>query len=199
MTHAAPDTPELGVPDTSKWWIPALLGVLSIIAGFLALIWPGATLLIIGITFGWLLLFVGIGDLVAAFSPGASTGRRVASGILGVLTLLAGIMLLFRPGASVLTAAWERGFWFMLTGVMQLVQGVTHHESRMWNLVFGVIGIVAGAVILGSPQIGLQTLVLIAGISFVMRGMVALTLAFTLRSLGKHGGGPSTTGKAVTA
>lgn len=199
MSAQTSNVPETGASSTEKWWVLALLGALSIVTGFLALAWPGPTLLLIGIWFGLLLLLVGAGDLAVAFSAEASTGRRIAAGILGVITIFAGTVLLFRPGASVMTAAWVLGFWFVVTGILQVVQGLTHAESRLWNLLFGVIGVAAGAIILGSPRIGLQTLVLIAGIGFIVRGTVALTLGFALRGAGKRGGSSTTTTTAVTA
>jgi len=158
MSAQMSSVPDSGAPPTDKWWLLAILGLLSIATGFLALLWPGPTLLLIGIWFGVLLIMVGAGDLATAFAPGSSTPRRLVAAILGVITIFAGTMLLFRPGASVLTAAWVLGFWFVVTGILQLVQGLSHHESRLWNLLFGLIGIAAGAIILGSPRIGLQTL-----------------------------------------
>jgi len=198
MSAQMSSVPDSGAPPTDKWWLLAILGLLSIATGFLALLWPGPTLLLIGIWFGVLLIMVGAGDLATAFAPGSSTPRRLVAAILGVITIFAGTLLLFRPGASVLTAAWVLGFWFVVTGILQLVQGLSHHESRLWNLLFGLIGIAAGAIILGSPRIGLQTLVLIAGLGFVMRGTVALTLAFSFRGIDrKHQ--TTTTGTAVPA
>lgn len=199
MSAQTSNVPETGAPATEKWWLLALLGALSILTGFLALAWPGPTLLLIGIWFGLLLVIVGAGDLAVAFSADASTGRRIAAGILGVITIFAGTVLLFRPGASVITAAWVLGFWFAVSGILQFVQGLTNAEARLWNLLFGVIGTAAGVIILGSPRIGLQTLVLIAGLGFVVRGTVALTLGFSLRSAGKRGGSSTTTTSAVTA
>lgn len=198
MSAQMSNVPESGAAVTTRWWVLALLGGLSILTGFLALAWPGPTLLLIGIWFGLLLLLVGAGDLAVAFSPSASTGRRIAAGILGVITIFAGTVLLFRPGASVLTAAWVLGFWFVVTGVLQFVQGITQAEARITNLLFGVIGTAAGAIILASPRIGLQTLILIAGLGFVVRGVVALTFAFALRGASNGHGQPTTT-TTVTA
>ena len=36
----------------SKWWVPALIGVLSIAVGILALAYEGITLLALGLIFG---------------------------------------------------------------------------------------------------------------------------------------------------
>jgi uncharacterized membrane protein HdeD (DUF308 family) len=49
-------------------WLYILLGVVSIIAGIIALVWPGETFLVLAAIVGWLLLFYGIIDIVFAFS-----------------------------------------------------------------------------------------------------------------------------------
>ena len=49
-------------------WPYILLGIVSILAGVIALIWPGETFLVLAAIVGWLLLFYGIIDIVFAFS-----------------------------------------------------------------------------------------------------------------------------------
>lgn len=180
----APGPEAFGATPISKWWVPVLVGVLSIIAGILALAWPGATLLLVGVTFGILLLFAGAGNLVSAFGgEDSSVFLSVIEAILGVLTLLAGLILLVRPGASVLTAAWVLGFWFVVSGVMQLARGFAVEESRWFDIIFGLIGVAAGVIILAEPRIGLGTLVWIAGFGFIFRGCMAIALGFAARKL----------------
>lgn len=45
--------------DPGKWWVVALLGALSIVAGILALAYPDITLLILGLIVGINLVFIG--------------------------------------------------------------------------------------------------------------------------------------------
>jgi uncharacterized membrane protein HdeD (DUF308 family) len=49
-------------------WLYILLGIVSIIAGIIALVWPGETFLVLAAIVGWLLLFYGVIDIVFAFS-----------------------------------------------------------------------------------------------------------------------------------
>jgi uncharacterized membrane protein HdeD (DUF308 family) len=49
-------------------WLYILIGVVSIIAGLIALVWPGQTFLVLSALAGWLLLFYGVIDIVFAFS-----------------------------------------------------------------------------------------------------------------------------------
>ncbi|MBJ7471303.1 MAG: DUF308 domain-containing protein [Solirubrobacteraceae bacterium] len=171
----------------ARWWIPVLVGVVGIIVGILALAWPGPTLLAVGLLFGIYLLFAGFGDLFAAFNGQSSSSAfvRVLFGILGVVTIGAGFILLIRPAASVLVAAFVLGFWFLMAGSVQLVTGFAVREHRAWNLIFGVIGIVAGIAIVAQPGIGVITLVYIVSFTLIMRGVVSLTLGFAMRSAEK--------------
>ena len=81
---------ELAVASVAPaWkWLYILIGVVSIIAGVIALIWPGQTFLVLAAIVGWLLLFYGIIDIIFARheaprrSPG---GCRLISGIIMVL------------------------------------------------------------------------------------------------------------------
>jgi uncharacterized membrane protein HdeD (DUF308 family) len=69
-------------------WLYIVIGIVSIIAGVVALVWPGQTFLVLSAIAGWLLLFYGIIDIVFAFST-----REVER--LWWLQLISGIIMLF--------------------------------------------------------------------------------------------------------
>ena len=179
-----------------RWWVPVLVGVLAVIAGIVSLVWPGPTLLLIGICFGIYLIFAGVGGLITAFAvEGLSTFLRIVEVVLGLLTLLAGMILVVRPGASVAVVAFVLGFWFLLSGSLQFARGVGIADGRWFNIGFGLLGIVAGIVVLAQPGIGVATLVLIVGIAFILNGLIAVALGFSLRGIQRRGD----SAEAVTA
>jgi uncharacterized membrane protein HdeD (DUF308 family) len=47
------------ITDPGKWWLVALLGVLEIVAGVLALAYPDITLLVLGLIVGINLVLIG--------------------------------------------------------------------------------------------------------------------------------------------
>ena len=55
-------------------WLPAVVGVLSILVGIAALVWPGPTLLVVGVLFGAQLLVWGIWRLMAGVMGGEAAG-----------------------------------------------------------------------------------------------------------------------------
>jgi uncharacterized membrane protein HdeD (DUF308 family) len=83
-----------------EWrWLYLVGGALSILAGILAFVWPGRTLLVLAGILAWFLVFKGIVDVVGALS---AHGRPYwwLGLILGVLELLLGIWAAGYPGRS---------------------------------------------------------------------------------------------------
>jgi uncharacterized membrane protein HdeD (DUF308 family) len=73
----------------SKWWVQALIGVLSVAVGILALAHEGITLLALG-------MFA----LMAGFEPGAPPSDAVLRTVIGILAILAGLVLIVRPAPA---------------------------------------------------------------------------------------------------
>jgi uncharacterized membrane protein HdeD (DUF308 family) len=174
--------------DVGKyWWLPFVAGVLSVIIGVVALAWPGPTLLAVGFLFGIYLAVWGALTLFrGAGGHGVPVIGRILFAVLGILALVTGLVLMVRPGESVLTVVLVLGFWWVLTGVLQLAGAVASSEGRVWNIVWGLLGIVAGAIILAQPDIGLVTLVWIVGLGLIVQGVIEVGAAWELRGLRKE-------------
>lgn len=171
-------------PAGRFWWLPVVAGVLSVIVGIAALVFPGPTLLAVGILFGGYLAIWGVLLLVRALTDVAEpTLLRALQIFLGVLAVLAGVVLLVRPGASVATAVLALGFWWVTLGVLQLAAGIGVPEQRWSNLAWGALGVIAGAIILAQPGIGLVTLVVIVGVSLLLQGMLEIAAGFAWRKV----------------
>jgi uncharacterized membrane protein HdeD (DUF308 family) len=186
---AAPATPL--DPDASAgryWWLPLALGVVTMLAGLVALAYPGPTLLVVCLIVGVYLIIWGAMTLVRGVGDaGTGTLLRVVLVLVGALTVIAGLIVLVRPGESVLTIAWVVGVWWVFVGVMQLVGGIVEPADRIWNLALGALGIVAGAIILAQPAIGLITLVWIVAIVLLVQGAVEIAAGLKFRKLHKAG------------
>jgi uncharacterized membrane protein HdeD (DUF308 family) len=62
-----------------EWWMFAILGTVSIIAGVLAIVFPDITLLAVGLIFGIYLLMAGVFELVNTFVGDPSRARSARS------------------------------------------------------------------------------------------------------------------------
>jgi uncharacterized membrane protein HdeD (DUF308 family) len=100
-------------------WLWLVGGALSIIAGIVAFVWPGSTLLVLSVILAWFLVFKGIVDVVGAL---ASVGRPWwwVTLILGVLELLLGIWAAGYPGRSLFVFVNLVGIYAVFYGFTEL-------------------------------------------------------------------------------
>jgi len=105
-------------------WLYILIGIVSIIAGLIALIWPGQTFLVLSAIAGWLLLFYGIIDIVFAFSTRHLEGLWWMQLISGIIMVLLGFWAISPDNATVAT---YRGAVLLVVwiGVAALFRGIS--------------------------------------------------------------------------
>jgi uncharacterized membrane protein HdeD (DUF308 family) len=106
----------------SRWWILLLEGLLGVVIGVLTFFWPGVTALVLLYLIVFWAILTGIGELAAAFSLQRSLGLEWTLAIGGVLSILLGILLAFRPAAGLLTVVWLIGVYAIVAGVLLLVR-----------------------------------------------------------------------------
>jgi uncharacterized membrane protein HdeD (DUF308 family) len=169
---------------TRNWWLYLILGLVSIVAGILAIVYPDITLLALGIFVGVSLLFIGAMEVVEAIAGDPES--RALSAIVGVLSLLAGIVALRRPGESLLALIVVLGVYLIVTGVIRFVRSFSELEDRALIMLLSILDIISGIVILSWPGLGLVTLAILFAISLIARGTFAVVVAFRLRSAGRH-------------
>jgi uncharacterized membrane protein HdeD (DUF308 family) len=100
-------------------WLFIIGGALSIIAGIIAFVWPGRTLVVISVVLAWFLVFKGIVDIVSAFT---NHGRPYwwVTLILGILELLLGIWAAGYPGRSLFVFINLVGIYAIFYGFSEL-------------------------------------------------------------------------------
>ena len=155
-------------------------GVLAIVAGFIALFYPGVTVLALAILLGAFLLVQGVVQLMDASRLPAGSGRGwlIAYGALGVV---AGIICLFSPAAGVVALVVGLVLWFLVSGIDDLAQAAASIRHRGWNITLGVIGIVAAVVIVARPGVAVGTVALLAGLGLLLRGALLVGLGVQMR------------------
>lgn len=113
----------------------ALLGVLSIIVGLWAVRHVVLTLLALTVFLGIYWVISGVIEIFTALSH-REMPQRGWTVAMGVLSVLAGIIVLAYPGLSLLGLAIVLGVWLLIFGVMEMVaafrlRSVGHTAARM--------------------------------------------------------------------
>ncbi|KIU16476.1 hypothetical protein A7G45_28375 [Mycolicibacterium llatzerense] len=165
-------------------WKSALIsGLLAVALGAAVLAWPGITILVAAIAFGAYLLISGIGQVVFAFSLHISAGGRVLAFISGAASLVLAVLAFRHIGDAVLLLAIWIGIGFIFRGVATTVSAISDPTlpARGWNIFLGIISLIAGFVVLGSPIESIGTLALVTGIWLVVTGVAEVITAFGIR------------------
>jgi uncharacterized membrane protein HdeD (DUF308 family) len=100
------------------WVWTIVQGVVSVLAGVIALVWPGVTALALLFVVAFWAIMLGIGEIAGAFASRRSGsnawGWTLAAGILNVVF---GILLLIWPASGILTLVWLVGIFALVGGV----------------------------------------------------------------------------------
>ncbi len=173
------EVPQIG----RNGWLFVVLGLVCLVTGVLAMVWPGITLMTLGILLGIYLMISAILEIVDAIV--GEPGGRALSAILGIVSLIAGLICIRRPGESLLAIVIVAGVYLIAEGVIRVVRAFSNPGPRLWAVLLGVLDVGAGIVIMAWPDIGLVTLAIFFAVTMVVRGAFAIVIGFKLRSAAK--------------
>ena len=169
-----------------NWWMVALRGVLAIIFGLFALFFPGITLLAFLFVFAAYAIIDGIVAVIVAIRERGSLSRWGWVLFEGILSILAGILVLFYPRISdpfyLLYIVAARA---IVTGIMEIVAAFAIREfvSREWVLALaGILSVAFGILLFIYPSAGILSIVWLVGIYGIVFGVLFIIRAFQLRS-----------------
>lgn len=175
------------------WKTTLLSGVLAVALGVLVWLWPGKTIVVAAIFFGAYLLVAGIAQVIFAFSLHVSAGGRVLLFISGAAALILAVLCFRSLQESILLLAIWIGVGFVFRGVATAVSAISDPTlpGRVWEIIVGVISLVAGVVMLAAPFESLAILTVVAGISLIVIGVFEIVSAFGIRKASKNLDAPS--------
>lgn len=165
------------------WWVVGLRGLVAILFGIVAIVWPGMTLAVLVLLFGAYALVDGILDIFAAIRGDAS--HRVWMLVEGIVGVGAGLAAFFWPGLTALVLLYIIAFWAIITGVLEIVEAIRLRQvisNEVALIIGGVLSVLFGILLLAAPGTGALAVVFIIGIYAIIFGIALLALAWRLRA-----------------
>lgn len=181
MTEISQSTTSRADVNLPPWWLVLLEGLAALIIGLYLIISPAKTILFLVQILGWYWLITGILTLIFLFMDRTDMIWKIVSGILGIV---AGLVILAYPMYS---AVLLPASLILLVGVLGICFGAI---SLFWALkagwgaaIMGVLSILFGLILLGSPYIGIVMLVyFLAGLG-IIGGLFTIYMAFKMRKM----------------
>ena len=183
----------MAVADIKKRWglLMGLRGLLMLLAGLYAVIWPGSALFVLVWAGAILLAVDGVLGLWALTFGGAKTGNFWFDVVRNVLAIITGVLILISPIFGALVTVWFFVYLFafqaIVVGVMEIVIVLRERAlyAKIWPvLLSGVLYVLFGIALLFAPLMSAILLTIFAGILMIVFSVGLFTLAWRLWSGG---------------
>ena len=169
-----------------NWWMLALRGVLAIIFGLAAFLWPGLTLTVLVLLFGAYALVDGVFAVIAGVRRYGERERWWALVLEGLAGIVIGVLTFLWPGITAFALLYLIAAWAILTGVLEIAAAIRLRREieGEWLLgLSGVASVIFGVLLMILPGPGALALIWLIGAYAIVFGVLLLVLAFRLRSL----------------
>jgi uncharacterized membrane protein HdeD (DUF308 family) len=194
-----PEEPLLTI--ARNWWALVVRGVLAIIFGILALVWPGLTVVALVALFGAFALVDGILALVAAFRAhgrGRRWGAFALEGLFGIA--LAGLTF-FWPDVTAFALLYLIAAWSVVTGIFEVAAAIRLRKVIRGEFFLGLAGVASilfGILVVVFPGAGAVAIVWAIAIYAILFGILLIAVGLRLRRLRPQGPWPQA-GEAAAA
>ncbi|MDH3705461.1 MAG: HdeD family acid-resistance protein [Acidimicrobiia bacterium] len=183
MTSSTSDQPldAIDLAVARSWPSVMLIGIITIVLGIIVVSWPSQTLTVLSILFGIQLVVFGVYRLIAAFSSEALAPGL--SGFIGVISLIAGVVVLRHPFETVTVLAVVLGVVWIVGGAIDLVAAIADRQlrNRGWAALMAIISIIAGIVVVSWPEPTVTVVAWIGGIYLIVFGIFVCIESLSLR------------------
>ena len=159
-------------------------GVVAVLFGLAALFWPGKTLFVLILFFGAYTLVDGVFAIVGGIMDSSRRWFLLIEGALGVV---AGVILLARPGLGALVLLYVIAFWAIVTGVMEILAAISLRREidNEWMMILGGgLSVLFGVILTVLPGAGLLSLTWLIGAYAIIFGIAFIVLGFKVRNMG---------------
>ena len=113
--------------EEPHWGLLLFEGILGVLVGVVALVWPGITALaFLYLISAWAIL-TGVLELVAPLAFPTSFGRGLLSALSGIVSIVFGVLIAAQPASGLLAVVWLIGIYAIVFGVMLVA---VYFESR---------------------------------------------------------------------
>jgi uncharacterized membrane protein HdeD (DUF308 family) len=171
------------VQEKRGWFIA--LGIVMIVVGSAAIIFPYVATVSTKIFLGWFLIIGGIVQAIHAFWV-KDWGGFFWQLIVGLLEVFAGLFLLVYPVAGIIALTIYVAAVFIVEGIIKafLAFQLKPEAGWIWVLIGGIVSILLGAMLWAKlPSSAIWAIGLLVGVNIAMAGWTLLMLAMAAGSL----------------
>ena len=168
------------------WWEMVLRGILLLVLGIIAMVYPDITIEIIILLFGALILVEGIFLVIGSIAIKAEDSMWVVLLIGGVVSVVLGAIILAWPELTARVVLFLIGAWALIVGLINLMWALKVRKNKEVtgkgvHAIFGIIGIAFGIIAIAWPKETAESIIVIIGIFVALLGILLVIAGFMAR------------------
>ena len=174
-----------------RWWLSLLVGILTIIVGFIILVNPVTSYYIFAIWLGAAIFISGLFGLMQSISSKNYFVRRGWLILANIADVIIGLILMFNAIISEVFMPTLLGFWLLYRGAAMLVQGFDLRDYGIrdagWVIFYAALIIALSVAILWLPMtFGIEAVILFIAIAVIAYGISTISLSYRLWEVHRH-------------
>jgi uncharacterized membrane protein HdeD (DUF308 family) len=166
------------------WWTLLLRGIVAILFGVIAFVWPGVTLGALVLLFGAYAFVDGVAGIILGIKDFGDRERWWATLLAGIVGVAAGVLTFMMPGITALALLALIAVWAIVHGIFEIVAAVRlrHAIEGEWLLgLVGALSVAFGVLMLMFPGAGALAVVFWIGAFAIASGVALIALGFRVR------------------
>ena len=159
-------------------------GLVAVIFGIAAIVWPTITLAVLLTIFGIFMLIEGVITFVSAFQATRVERSWVWLVIEGVVDFIIGVAVFSIPGITAVALLYFIAAWAIIAGAIRIITALQNRRevSGIWLYgLGGLISLIFGFAVLTNPGIGAIAIVIAIGLFAISIGILNFAFSFVLR------------------
>ncbi len=171
------------------WWVFLLRGIFALILGILCIILPGITFTTLVIFLGAYLLMSGLFAVIGALGARQTNENWGLLLLAGIAGLVAGGITFYNPFATGAVIIYIIACWAMLAGILEIVLAIRLRNviiGEGWYIIGGLLTVIFGILLAANPLAAALTLTWMFGVYAIFSGIMLISLAFRIRKRRRH-------------
>jgi uncharacterized membrane protein HdeD (DUF308 family) len=104
--------------------------------------------------------------------------------VMGILSIILGILAFAWPGATIVTVAIFFAVWLFVSGIYSIIGAFSDDAStsmKVLSAIIGVLSVIVGFSLLRTPFQAVEVMIFVLGIFWVSQGIVGFVTAFEVK------------------
>lgn len=171
---------------SSNWWVLLLRGILAVLFGVMAFIWPGLTIATLVLLFGAYALVDGIFGIVAAFQARSYESQWWVLALSGLVSIIFGILVFVWPGLTALVLLYMIAAWAVIIGIFTIIEAIQLRKEitgEFWLILAGIAAVLFGVIAFIFPGAGALSVIWMIASYAIVFGIALIFVSFRVRGM----------------